>query len=171
MNITIVNGTNRTNSESIKVTNALNTSITKDTCNIVTLQNFKTLFTGEYINLDNATLEQKIDLENIINAKIVIFVVPTYHHSLPGSLKNFFDIIDYKNTNLYDKKTIGLVAANFGVDAIRHTRIIISEIISYYQFTSLIPTKDLHIDLNNVDEKRLTEYVQYLTTFAEAFNP
>ena len=171
MNITIVNGTNRENCESIKVTNTLNTLITnlQHTCNIVTLQNFKTLFTGKYINFDNATLEQKTDLDNIINAKIVIFVIPTYHHSIPGSLKNFFDIIDYKNTNLYEKKVVGLIAANTGVDAIRHARSIINEIFAYYKFTSFIPPKDLTVDIyTTIDEKKLSEYVEYLVTFANA---
>ena len=174
MNITIVNGTNRENSKTLGVTNTLNNIAVKlnHQSKIVTLDNFKALFTGEYTNLDNSTLKQKTDIQNIINAKIVIFVIPTYHHGVPGSLKNFFDIIDYKSTNLYEKKIVGLVAANTGVDAIRQARTIINEIFAYYNFTSIIPPKDLTIDLYTaIDEKRLAEYLNYLVTFANAFNP
>jgi len=173
MHITIVNGTTRKSSNSIQVTSLLNKQLEQstNTCSIVTLENFKTIFTGEYINLENSTLEQKTDIENIINAKIVIFVIPTYHHGMPGSLKNFFDIIDYKSTNLYNKKVIGLVANNLEVDAIRQSRTVLDGIISYYNFTSIIPPKDCKIDPYNIDEKRLTEYVNYITTFATTFNP
>ena len=174
MNITIVNGTNRENSQTLAVTKLIGNIIVelKHESKLVTLDNFKTLFTGEYMNLDNATQDQKSDLENIQNSKIVIFVIPTYHHGIPGSLKNFFDIIDYKKTNLYEKKIIGLVATNTGVDTIRQTRTILDEIITYYKFTSIIPPKDVTIDLyTTIDEKRITEYLNYLVVFANAFKP
>jgi len=173
MNITIVNGTNRENSQSIKISNAITLMIAEigAKAKVVTLQNFKDLFTGNYLTLENCNPLQKKDLENIMNAKIVIFVVPTYHHGIPGSLKNFFDIIDYKTYNIYDKKVIGLVATSGNTNAIKQTRSIINGILSYNKSISIIPPKDAEIDLKNIDTQRLSEYLNYLTIFAKVFNP
>jgi|GEM_PF-4852499 len=171
MKITIINGTNRLNSKTLKVAE-MATEICENKnfeTKLVTLDNFKTLFTGEYINLENANDLQKQDILNIKKSRIVIFVIPTYHHGIPASLKNFFDIIN--DREIYNKKVIGLIATNLGVDTIRQTRTVLDEILAYNKSISIIPPKDILIDLSDIDSNRIQDYIEYLAIFNKAFNP
>ena len=80
MKFTLINGTNRVGNNSIKITKAV-AEIVKDfghDANIVTLDNFDQLFRGDYINFSNANEVQKIDLENMAWADILIFVVHVF---------------------------------------------------------------------------------------------
>ena len=161
MKFTLINGTNRVGNNSINITKAVS-GIVKDfghDANIVTLDNFDQLFRGDYINFSNANEVQKIDLENMAWADILIFVVPTYHHGISGSLKNFFDIVN--EVTAYDKKKIGFIAIGKSVEAIRQTEQVLRGIFSFFKNKSFILPKDCIVSPYEIEKEKLEEYIKY----------
>ncbi|PIR42569.1 hypothetical protein CO058_00670 [candidate division WWE3 bacterium CG_4_9_14_0_2_um_filter_35_11] len=161
MKFTLINGTNRLDNRSIEITKAA-AEIVKDfghDGNIVTLDNFDQLFRGDYINLSNASEVQKIDLENMAWADILIFVVPTYHHGIPSSLKNFLDIIN--DVSVFEGKKVGFVSVSHGVYGIMQTKQIINGIFSYNGNKSYILPKDCIVSPYEIEKEKLEEYIKY----------
>jgi len=165
MTITIINGTNRTGNKTINLSKKFVKIVEKKglRTNLITLDNFKELFTEEYVNLLSGTPEQIKDLQMIHESNIVIFVVPTYHHGITSSLKNFFDIVNDKT--IWNNKIFGLVSSNNGSDAINQTRTILNGILSYNKAFSFIAPKQVILNLHNIDENRASEYIDYLAEF------
>ena len=132
MQTVIINGSIQENNGS-----AINSQLIQqeagNTSEVVSIEPFSDLFTGEYIYFSNANDEQRSVMEKIRDADTLIFVVPTYFKSLPGALKNFFDIVREKS--LYEHKAIAFLASNhknqdFGA---RHAREIIEGIIEFFE--------------------------------------
>ena len=111
MRYTLINGTNRPDNKTAHVRLAC-ASVLEDgghEVRHVTLEHFTQTFT-QYTNLSNATTEQRADIEHMAWAERIVFFVPTYHHGMPGSLKNFLDIVAEKSA--YDHKILSLISVN-----------------------------------------------------------
>lgn len=166
MKITVINGTNRKGNESMKISRATKDVLTKKSIDnyLVTLKNFDTLFHGDYLNLGNANPAQKRDLENIISADILIFIVPTYHSGIPSPLKNFFDIVKMKE--LYEGKVIGFIGTDEDLGA-RQAVQVINGIMSYDKVYSFVAPRITLLGFADIDMKRLEEHIDYLIAFVK----
>jgi NAD(P)H-dependent FMN reductase len=71
---------------------------------------FLEMFTGTYIFLDSASSTQLMELEKMRDSSTLLFVVPTYYRSMPGALKNFFDLT--RSPEVYAGKTIAFASSN-----------------------------------------------------------
>ena len=165
MKFTIINGTNRIDNKSIEVSK-VSQGIIKDlghASRLITLDNFDTLFRGEYINLENANGAQKVDLENMLWADILIFVVPTYHHGIPSALKNFLDIVN--DASVFDGKKVGSIAVGKDSKGVIQTQQVLSGIFSYNENKSYILPKVAIISPSDIDTKRLQDYFKYCVNF------
>lgn len=161
MKFTIINGTNRIGNKSLEVSKATEAlvRVSGHEVKLITLDNFGDLFRGEYINLSNAKGEQKTDLENMLWADVIIFVVPTYHHGIPSSLKNFLDIVN--DVDVFEGKMIGFIGVGHSNDGIRQTGQIVNGIFSYNRNKSYIFSKECLINSSNIDTERIANYIKY----------
>jgi len=165
MKITIINGTNRIGNKSMEVSKA-SQGIINDLgheSKLITLDNFDALFRGEYINFENANESQKGDLENMLWADILIFVVPTYHHGIPSPLKNFLDIIN--DVSVFEGKKVGFIAVGKDSKGVIQTQQVISGIFSYNENKSYTMPKVAIISPSDIDTKRLQDYFKYCVKF------
>lgn len=168
MKLTIINGTNRIGNKSINVSKAVveETQKLRHETKLVDLNNFNDLFRGKYLeSLVEATPGQKEDLENMAWAEVLVFVVPTYHHSLPGSLKNFLDLFKYPPA--LDKKVVGVISSNrrLGVDGARAAIQAINGVFAYENLTSFIVPKILKINFEEIDHAQIIGFLSYLQNF------
>lgn len=168
MKITIINGTNRINNTSIVISKYIQKLITEKNIDnyIVTLDNFDTLFRGEYITLDNANIAQKIDLENIISANALIYVIPIYHKGIPSSLKNFIDIVSI--SELLENKIIALISSNRkSVEGAHQTVQILHEYMAFKKnyFSFILPEINI-IDPFNIDSNRISNLISNIENLA-----
>jgi len=167
--ITVINGTNRPKNNTLKVSKAfLQKAKELDfKTNIIDLTNWAELF-KEYITLDNATEGQKKDIQKMSKAHIIIIITPTYHHSIPGSLKNFLDCISEKSA--WRHKIVGLVSSSNNADAVKALELSLNGYLSYtlngeeVSKTFIAPAKAI-INNREIDEERVTKYIKYLNTF------
>lgn len=126
---------------------------------LVTLENFDTLFRGEYITLENANPAQKIDLKNIIDANALIYVIPIYHKGIPSSLKNFIDIVNI--SELLENKIIALISSNRkSVEGAHQTVQILHEYMAFKRNKNsfIMPAINV-IDPHNMDIDRLSNLI------------
>ena len=130
--ITIISGTNRTDSKSRKIANYYSKILATmdqeskiiDLCDLPT----KFLFSAMYHNAGKDK-EFNIFKENINQSSKFIFIVPEYNGSFPGVLKAFIDGLDYKSS-FNNKKCIlvGISAGNMaGALALSH----LTDILNY----------------------------------------
>jgi NAD(P)H-dependent FMN reductase len=140
MDICIIHGSIRQHSNSEHVVAALQRAAEHNNMRStpVTLQSFSTLFTGDYISLETATPEQRLQLLRIIEAPVLLFVVPTYYKSMPGALKNFFDSV--RCQQMYAHKVIGFVASNhknqdYGA---RHAEEVVKGLLTFFQCPAVL---------------------------------
>ena len=77
---------------------------------VVTIDEFRELFHGEFITLDTATPAQRLTLAALRDADVLVFVCPTYYKTMPGAIKNFFDIV--RDGRLYAGKLALIVSSN-----------------------------------------------------------
>lgn len=170
MKITIINGTNRVENQTLKITMAalaMAHTLGLET-SFITLDNFDTLFRGRYIDVGSATQGQKRDIRNMMDADILLFVVPTYHSGIPSPLKNFFDTL--KCFDCFDGKVITLVAGsdhNQDLGA-RQAAQVINGILSYQKAQSFVLPRISIVDFDDIDDERLREHLTYATNFYEA---
>jgi NAD(P)H-dependent FMN reductase len=117
------------------------------------------------LNLIEANTNQKIDLENIQSADILIFVSPTYHHGIPAALKNFLEIV--KEKTVYENKIIGLISSNSSGRAYGAYQAmeVLHGIIAYNKLNSYIISNVPIIDHENIDTERLREFIKYCSNF------
>jgi chromate reductase len=90
MRYTIISGTNRKGSNSVKIARQYK-AILEDKgidATLITLENLD-------LNHKNPALE-KIEKEVLIPSEKFIFILPEYNGSFPGSLKMMIDLSDYK---------------------------------------------------------------------------
>ena len=114
--ITIISGTNRSNSNSLKVSGLCNDILqaTGAESQIFSLEDLKKdfLFSEMY---QEQSLEFKNQVTQFIHeAEKIIFVVPEYHGSYPGVLKVFLDAISAED--IMDKKImlVGVASGHAG---------------------------------------------------------
>lgn len=167
MNITIINGTNRHGNQSMKISEATLQAIseTGNSGQLVTLEHFDELFRGEKITLENATSVQKEDIQKMIDADILVYVVPTYHSGIPSPLKNFFDLLDINE--IYERKTMALIAGSYSNQDLgaRQTEQILNGIISFNNLHSFVVPRITIINFADIDHKRITDFVEHTTGF------
>lgn len=169
MKITVINGTNRIENKSLSIAEsalAVAKKLGFET-SLITLDNFDTLFRGRYIDVGSATQAQKRDIRNMMDADILLFVVPTYHSGIPSPLKNFLDAL--KCFDCFDGKVITLVAGsdhNQDLGA-RQTTQVLSGILSYNKARSFVTPRISIVDFNDIDNERLREHLAYAITFYE----
>lgn len=168
MKITVINGTNRIGNKTINVANAIVVEAFSlgHEARLIDLNNFTDLFRGKYLeNLEVATPGQKTDLENMAWADVLIFVVPTYHHSLPGSLKNFLDLFKYPPA--FNQKIIGVVSSHrqLGVDGARAAVQAINGVLAFEKLTSFVVPKILKINFDEIDRDQIGEFLLYLQSY------
>lgn len=162
MNITFINGTNRQNNKSLNLTQKLSELeiLAMHTIEIVDLANFTQLFSGDYINRENASQLQRIDLEAIAGADLLVFVVPVYHGSIPAPLKNFIDIV--KDPEIYNNKTIAFISNNSGsIQGAYQAEDAVKSIIAYDRLHSNIVSKIERMTLGDFDYERAEEFLLY----------
>jgi NAD(P)H-dependent FMN reductase len=166
MKITIINGTNRVGNKTKNISKEASRIVSSFGYDfqIVTLDNFTQLFRGEYINLESANKAQKIDIQNMIDADVLLFVVPTYHRGIPSPLKNFLDTLD--EDSAFDNKVIGIIASNktqsFGADQAAQ---VINGILSFGKLNSFIIPRINITDHDDIDSERLKEFIGYVVNF------
>lgn len=168
MKLTVINGTNRVGNKTLNISQAVMEEAQSlgHEARLVDLNNFGELFRGKYLeNLSEATPGQRMDLENMAWAKVLIFVVPTYHHSLPGSLKNFLDLFEYPPA--LDKKVVGVIASGrrLGVDGARAAVQALNGVFAYEKLTSFVVPKILKINFEEIDHQQIAEFLTYLQNF------
>lgn len=164
MKIAIINGTNRIGNRTLDITKATAAIAQKVgfKVSIVTLDNFTELFRGEKISLENTKNKgQKIDIQNMINANALIFVIPTYHSGIPGSLKNFFDSI--KENKIYDHTVIGVISSNdsnrdYGA---RQAVQVLNGILAFNKLKSFVVPIIPIINFDNIDSERIKKFLLY----------
>lgn len=136
---------------------------------VITLDNFDALFRGTYIDIANASQEQKRDIRTMMAADILFFVVPTYHSGIPSPLKNFLDSL--KCFECFDGKVIALVAGsdhNQDLGA-RQTAQVLNGILSYEKARSFVLPRITIVDYGVIDTKRVQEQVISATIYARQF--
>ena len=107
--ITIISGTNRSNSNSFKVAKLCNEILkeSKVASQIFSLENLPNDFLASEMYQDHSDHFEKTITQYIHGAEKFIFVVPEYHGSYPGALKVFLDAIS--SDDIMDKKPCLLV--------------------------------------------------------------
>ncbi len=134
---------------------------------LITLDNFDALFRGTYIDVGSATQAQKRDIRTMMNADILLFIVPTYHSGIPSPLKNFLDTL--KCFDCFDGKVITLVAGSdhnqdYGA---RQAAQVLNGILSYQKARSFVLPRISIVDFNDIDNERLREHLAYAINFYE----
>ena len=168
MKITIINGTNRIGNKSQNISHAAHIIARKlgYSSYVVTLENFTELFRGKYLTLDSASLQQCLDIEHMIQADVLLFVVPIYHHGIPSSLKNFLDLLD--SDEAFNNKVIGFISSNKRrMDGVNQTIEVLNGILSYRKLHSFIVPRVTITDHDNIDKKRLEDYIHYCLHFVK----
>ncbi len=132
---------------------------------LITLENFTALFHGTYITLENANPQQVADIQKMVAAELLVFVVPTYHSGIPSPLKNFFDSLKCKEA--YAHKIIGVISSNesnrdFGA---RQTAQVLNGILAYNKLISFVVPIVPIIDFNDIDHERIRSFVEYCCAF------
>lgn len=168
MKLTIINGTNRPGNNSQEVTDAVfNTAKNKKVeVEKVNINSFATLF-QKYLSEDDLNSEQKNIISKMTWADVVYFVTPTYHHSIPGSLKNFLDVIAISKA--FENKIFGLIGSSSTVDGVRALEIVLSAILAYNNNASFILPKQLVCHHANIDESKIADFIEYTQKFAAKF--
>jgi len=112
--ITIISGSPRSNSNTIKVVNTYAQLIKNQdiTYNIIDLANFpaECLFNNQVMGIGNAELDKVVE-EKIIPATHLVFVSPEYNGSYAGVIKTFIDGI---KPEYFKAKKVGLVGVATG---------------------------------------------------------
>ena len=93
--ITIISGTNRSNSNSFKVAKVCKELLEerKVASQIFSLETLPKDFLASEMYQDHSDQFKKTIAQYIHGAEKIIFVVPEYHGSYPGALKVFLDAI------------------------------------------------------------------------------
>jgi NAD(P)H-dependent FMN reductase len=167
MKITVINGTNRKGNRSMEVSRDV-VKIGEEMgyeVGLVTLENWTELFRGDYVKLGDVKEGKKEDIEKMVEADVLIFVVPTYHTGIPSSLKNFFDSLSSKRA--YDKKIIGLISSNSSNKDLgaRQARQVINGIIAYKKVQSFIVPQISIINFDEIDPHRIEKFIEYCVGF------
>ena len=171
MKITVVNGTNRLGNKTLPISQKvveLSGRLGLE-ASLVDLNNFTELFRGEYLTLKNALGPKREDLEKILASQLIIFIVPTYHHGLPGSLKNFLDLV--KAPEIYEGKVIGFMASsnkNHDLGA-RQAREVVEGLFAYQKSIAVIVPKIAILGFENIDEERILDHLNYCLIFFRSF--
>ncbi len=144
---------------------------TAGTAEIVSLEPFLEMFRGEYIYFSNASPEQREVMEKIAAADALIFVVPTYFKSLPGALKNFFDIVREKS--LYEHKAIAFLASNhknqdFGA---RHAMLIIQGILEFFETQAVFVPEIPISNPESPDQEAIKHVIAAVTELYDSYEP
>ncbi|MDQ6985544.1 MAG: NAD(P)H-dependent oxidoreductase [Candidatus Dojkabacteria bacterium] len=169
MKLTIINGSNRIQNRTLIISTSL-AKIAKDQkliTNLITLENFTTLFRGDYLDVSNTNGDQKSDLIALDEADLVIFVVPIYHHSLTSAIKNFLDLVD---VNLYANKVFGYISSHESKDfGVREVKVNVDGIIPYRKHISISMPRIEIVDYNEPNLERIKSYLNYCISFTSKF--
>lgn len=162
MKLTIINGTNRIGNKSL-ATSRLVQEIADSQgfeTHLVTLDNFDSLFRGEYLTFENASKAQLGDLNAINDAKYLVFVVPTYHHGIPSPLKNFLDLVD--EPELFSRNVIGIISSNkSGRDGARQTAQVINGYLAYNKAEAAYIHPEIPIiNYEEPDKERIEKFLK-----------
>ncbi len=167
----IINGSIKKNNNSLVVSSSIQkyAQETSTSTSIARLESFSTLFTGEYIYSETASTLQREQLEHMVNADALLFVVPTYYKSMPGGLKNFFDSVRYPE--IYADKLIGFVASNhknqdYGA---RHAEEVVKGLLIFFNIEAILLPEIFilhheHISVPEIERlmKRMHAYSKHL---------
>lgn len=114
MNLTIISGTNRENSYTLRVSNVLHEILDKHnnghTIRLFTLEKLPADFIFSSFKKENSAFEE-LKNEFITNSGGFIFVVPEYNGSYPGILKSWIDCI---HPSFFYEKPAGLIGVSSG---------------------------------------------------------
>jgi len=169
MKLTVVNGTNRIDNKSIEIAKKVvekGQSFELE-ASLVTLEHFDKLFRGDYIDFENATPEQKSDLESIKSADILMFVIPVYHQGIPSSLKNFFDSVSIKD--MYSNNAIGMISANSrSREGARQAAQVLNGYMAFVKsdYAYIVPEIPM-INPSEIDEERIGDFINKLLLYAK----
>jgi len=120
------------------------------------------------LNRTNKTpVNQQVQESALDMTTIPKFVtVPTYHHAIPGSLKNFLELVNIKE--LFANNSIGVISSNkSGMDGARMTIQALNGYIAYNKLPVAYVIPDIPvIDFDSPDKDRLADFVERLLDFA-----
>lgn len=165
MKIVIINGSIQHDNTSQVVSKALKNKLKATETSLLTIDSFSKLFVGDYINIKNANDKQRELLTTMKNADIIFFVVPTYFKSIPGALKNFFDII--RDKQIYENKTVAVIANNYKNQdyGARHTQQVIQGLSIFHQVPIYIVPEILIVHHENIDDSELRKFIELVQNF------
>lgn len=114
--ITIISGTNRKNSFSLKVANEVSLLLNAQNIShqILSLEELPKSFTHTLINDEVDEVFEKIISEKIIPIHKFIFVVAEYNGGFPGILKTFIDAIPPKHFKNKKAALVGVASGRAG---------------------------------------------------------
>ena len=169
--ITIVVGTNRTNSNSAKIANYYKEILESKfdgAIDVVDLADLPGDFVGNSLyehNGKNSTVNRL--REKVQGAEKLVFVVPEYNGSFPGVLKTFIDGLKYPE-GVRDKKA-GLIGVSSGVQGGVFAMSHLSDIFNYLGMHVLAIKPKLALIEKNFDGEKITNdlYNQLLEQHAE----
>lgn len=171
MNVAIVVGSVRQDSTTPPVAEACGAALRKRGWRtaLLPLDSFTGMFDGDYVTPDSANDEQRKRLTIMERADAVLFVVPTYFKSMPGSLKNFYDVVRWKE--VYDGKLIGFVASNhknqdYGAG---HARQVVDGILTFFDISAVVMHEIIIIHPNAIDKAEVGRFADIYTHYYQHY--
>ena len=168
--ITIISGTNRLNSNTLKVSKTCLEILKalKIDAQLFSLEDLPNGFLNPNMFEQKAKGSDELVHQNIHSADRLLFVIPEYHGSFPGALKTFMDAISSKD--VMDKKAmiVGVASGHAGglrplshfTDVLHHLRV---EVFSRKPKLSNV---DKLLDKNGIsDEKTLSNLKSQIELF------
>jgi NAD(P)H-dependent FMN reductase len=169
MKLAIINGSARLDNTTMQVSTALRRVAESKGWepDIAGIAAFDTVLRDEYITWRNASSAQRRELNIIRSAGYLLFVVPTYFKSMPGALKNFFDVV--RIPELYDRKRIGVIASNhknqdYGA---RHAEEVIKGITIFFDIAAIIVPEILILNPMEIDGHEAQRWIDRLERYPE----
>lgn len=168
--ITVISGTNRPNSNSLKIaekyTNKINEMYPEEDPYLLDLCNIKDLSNNLYGKIDD---DWTFSIETLIyQSDKFIFIIPEYNGSFPGMLKVFMDCLIVKFGHYHPQfaALVGISSGKFGnIRGVAHFQEVCNymnlEIISKKVYIPNI-NKELESDLSIYHEKNIKSQIKYL---------
>jgi NAD(P)H-dependent FMN reductase len=171
MRITIVNGTNRFGSHTIRVARIVE-QISKDLgfiTSFVNLMSFTKVYKDEYVlAIDYSDPFQARKLFELQNSDVVLFVAPAYSQSDPKALKNFISLTE--PMGLFSNKVIGLISVCSNKDMrLEHANFLLEFFEELEDDDQLVLTKRILLDHEKPEIKKIESYIAYCSEFSEIF--
>ena len=159
--ITIISGTNRKNSNTLKIARLATDFLEKNGTNtqLIDLEKMSgDIFSGDHYG--NPPKDFKVYQDMILNSSGILNVVPEYNGSFPGVLKYFIDLLKFPESfRGIPSGFIGLAAGSFGaIRAVEHL-----EMVFQYREAHIFGLRSLFLHVHKKISEEGTEITDELT--------